>query len=81
MTTNDSIDNIPYKPSATAQSTPKLRKAHCLYDKTFVVLQDDVVKSLSIDEGTWFEQILTEDGILLKIRRLPFDLTFCQGTP
>jgi hypothetical protein len=79
MTTNDSIDNIVYKPSATARSTTKLKKAHCLYDKTFVILHDSIVQNLSIDEGTWFEQIQTEDGILLKIRQLPFDLTSCQS--
>ena len=35
-----------------------------------VVIDEMLVQQLSIDdENTWFEQIQTEDGILLKIKR------------
>jgi hypothetical protein len=35
-----------------------------------VVIDEILVEQLSIDdENTWFEQIQTEDGILLKIQR------------
>jgi hypothetical protein len=43
------------------------KKAHRIADKTFVVIGESLVKRLSIDDETWFEQELTQDGILLKI--------------
>jgi hypothetical protein len=47
-----------------------LKKAHRLENKTFVVIDENLVKHLAIDENnTWFEQLSTEDGILLKVRR------------
>jgi hypothetical protein len=47
-----------------------LKKAHRLENKTFVVIDEHLVKLLAIDEeNTWFEQLSTEDGILLKVRR------------
>jgi hypothetical protein len=50
--------------SATAKSK---KKAHRIADKTFVVIDESLVKGLSIDDDTWFEQELTQDGILLKV--------------
>jgi hypothetical protein len=52
--------------SATAKSK---KKAHRIADKTFVVIGESLVKRLSIDDETWFEQELTQDGILLKVCR------------
>ena len=47
-----------------------LKKAYRLENKTFVVIDENLVKQLAIDENnTWFEQLSTEDGILLKVRR------------
>jgi hypothetical protein len=43
------------------------KKAHCIADKTIVVIDDSLVKCLSIDDDTWFEQDVTEEGILLRI--------------
>ena len=47
-----------------------MKKAHRISNKTIVVIDEILVERLSIDdENTWFEQIQTEDGILLKIQR------------
>jgi hypothetical protein len=40
-----------------------------LYEKTFVVIDEDLVRQLQIDENTWFEQVADENGIVLRIRR------------
>jgi hypothetical protein len=50
--------------SATAKSK---KKAYCIADKTIVVIDESLVDRLSINDETWFEQDLTEDGILLKV--------------
>jgi hypothetical protein len=46
-----------------------LRKVHRISDKTFIVIDETLVKRLAPDQvdDTWFEQELTGDGILLKI--------------
>jgi hypothetical protein len=45
-----------------------IKKAHCISNKTFVVIDDRLVERLKIDkENTWFEQEQIEDGILLRI--------------
>jgi hypothetical protein len=46
-----------------------VKQAHRLYEKTFVVIDEDLVRQLHIDENTWFEQISDENGIFLRIRR------------
>ena len=44
-----------------------LKKVHCVANKVFVVLDDSITKHLEINENdTWFEQIKTDDGILLR---------------
>lgn len=43
------------------------KKAYRIADRTFVVIDESLVKYLSIDDDTWFEQELTEEGILLRI--------------
>ena len=47
-------------------NNPK-KKAYRIADKTFVVIDESLVKFLSIDDETWFEQELTEEGILLRM--------------
>ena len=46
-----------------------IKRAHRISDKTFIVIDDTLVKRLSLDkvDDAWFEQELTGDGILLKI--------------
>jgi hypothetical protein len=47
-----------------------LKKAHCISDKIFVVIDDSLVKQLEIDkDDIWFEQEIIHDGILLRICR------------
>jgi hypothetical protein len=44
-----------------------LKKVHCVANKLFVVIDDSIAKHLQISgNDTWFEQIQTEDGILLR---------------
>jgi hypothetical protein len=47
-------------------NNPK-KKAHCIAGKIFVVIDESLVKRLSINEDTWFEQEATADGILLRL--------------
>jgi hypothetical protein len=47
------------------------KKVHFVANKWFIVIDETIAKHLQIDENdTWFEQILTKDGILL--RRYPY---------
>lgn len=45
----------------------QLRKAHQLCGKTFVVISDEIVNKLCINENTWFQQEVTDGGIVLRI--------------
>ena len=57
----------------TQSFNPKnpLKKAHFISNKTFVIIDETLIKRLGInDENTWFEQEETENGILLKIHRI-----------
>ena len=47
-------------------TNPK-KKAYRITDKTFVVIDESLVKRLSIDDDTWFEEDITDEGILLRI--------------
>jgi hypothetical protein len=50
--------------------THPIKQAHTLSGKTFVVIDERLTRKLAINEyDTWFEQIPTVDGILLKIIR------------
>jgi hypothetical protein len=50
-----------------ASSNPR-KKAHRIYDKMLVVIDESLVKRFSIDDcNTWFIQEPTEAGILLRI--------------
>jgi hypothetical protein len=44
-----------------------IKKAYCIADKTIVVIDESLVKRLSINDDTWFEQESIEEGILLRI--------------
>lgn len=44
-------------------NSPK-KKAQCIADKIFLVIDESLVKHLSIDDDTWFEQEAIEEGIL-----------------
>ena len=48
------------------------KKVHGIYDKLFVVLDEDIAKHLGINEvDTWLEmQIVTEGKILLRKRSI-----------
>jgi hypothetical protein len=74
VTTTISNESFSYKGVTGTGTRPRapLKKAHCISEKTFVVIDDSIVRDLSINDGTWFEQIQTDDGILLKIRPLSF---------
>ncbi len=43
------------------------KKAHSIADKIIVVIDHSLVNRLSINDDTWFEEEVTEEGILLRI--------------
>jgi hypothetical protein len=48
-----------------------VKKVHCIYNKYFVVIDNGIAERSKInDQDTWFEQELTEEGILLRMHRL-----------
>jgi hypothetical protein len=48
-----------------------VKKVHCISNKFFVIIDNGIAEHYKInDQDTWFEQVLTEHGILLKIHRL-----------
>ena len=52
----------------TDKTKKPIKKAHCVSNKTFVVIDDRLMERLKIDkENTWFEQEQIENGILLRI--------------
>jgi hypothetical protein len=67
-------DNISYKKASTANTTTTtadfknpIKKVHCVANKLFIVIDEEVAKHLNIREyDSWLEQIKTEDGILLR---------------
>jgi hypothetical protein len=38
-------------------------------DKTIVVIDDKIVRQLGVTENIWVEQIVTDEGIVLKVRK------------
>jgi hypothetical protein len=44
-----------------------LKKAFLISGKSIVVIHQDIVDRLGINECTWFEEEITENGILLRI--------------
>ena len=55
------------KSSARRDYRNPVKKVHCVANKLFVVIDESIAKHLQINEDdTWFEQIQTEDGILLR---------------
>ena len=51
---------------SAGNNNPK-KKAYRIADKTIVVIDESLVKRLSINDEIWFEQEVTEEGILLRI--------------
>jgi hypothetical protein len=65
MINSDSSDNKSYC-AITANHRNAMKKVHGIYDKLFVVLDEDIAKRLGInDSDTWVEQIETEQGEIL----------------
>jgi hypothetical protein len=59
-----------YTPDNKDVDKNPIKKVHCIYDKYFVVIDNGIAERSKInDQDTWFEQELTEHGILLKIHR------------
>jgi hypothetical protein len=49
-----------------------VKKIFRISDKSLVIIHERIVRRLGIadDDNTWVEQIVTDEGILLKIRKL-----------
>ena len=43
------------------------KKAHQLWGKTFIIIPQEIVDKLCINEDTWFQQELINNGIVLRI--------------
>jgi hypothetical protein len=51
-----------------AQNIIIIKKLHRISNKTLVIIDEAIISRIGIDkENTWVEEIVTEDGILLKI--------------
>src|SRR5215208_303530 len=58
-----------FKGYSTANNPKK--KAYRISDKTIVVIDESLVKSISINDETWFEQQAVDVGILLRVYHPP----------
>jgi hypothetical protein len=57
--------------TTTADHKNPVKKVHCVANKLFVVIDENIAKDLQLNENdTWFEQVQTENGILLKIHKI-----------
>ena len=43
------------------------KKVFCISGKTIIVIHEELVKLLGINEKTWFQEEVTENGILLRV--------------
>ena len=50
-------------------SQPRIlpKKVFCISGKTIIVIHEELVELLGINEKTWFQEELTENGILLRV--------------
>jgi hypothetical protein len=65
-----SIDSTDSDQNKHSCSTNPIKQAHRISNKILVVIDETLAGKLAIHEyDTWFEQIPTVDGILLKIIR------------
>ena len=64
---DSSISNNKASYTIAANHNNPLKKVHCVANKLFIVIDDSIAKHLQISgNDTWFEQIQTQDGILLR---------------
>ena len=54
----------------TVKSRRYLKEPFRICEKTIVVIHEDIVKQLGINDETWFDEEVTDYGILLKPRSL-----------
>ena len=62
MIDNSSLTNKDYV-------TTIRKRAYRVSDKTIIVIDESLVRHLSIDDETWFVEEEREDGILLRITK------------
>jgi hypothetical protein len=52
-----------------------VKKAHRISNRTFVVIDEDIVNHLNLDDdNAWFEQVITQNGIEFRIFRFNSDV-------
>jgi hypothetical protein len=68
-TTNSTIDYNKGFTEGNSQSLIRIKKLHRISNKTLVIIDESIIDRIGIDdkENTWVEEVVTEDGILLKI--------------
>jgi hypothetical protein len=62
-------NTVPINGTHTSRDIP-IKQLHTLQGKTFVVIAESIVNKLNIDNDTFVEQLLVDEGILLRVRRL-----------
>ncbi|MGA9843161.1 MAG: hypothetical protein WBQ25_12665 [Nitrososphaeraceae archaeon] len=65
MTTSNSTKNNIDVPISFPTKFPK--KVFRVSGKSIIVIHEDLVEQLGIDDQTWLEEEMTNDGILLRI--------------
>jgi len=66
---NTSLEN---KDISVPKTKNPLKRAYSISSRTFVVIDDTLVKELQIEvNNTWFEQEKIQGGIALRIQRIP----------
>jgi hypothetical protein len=63
---NGSDDKRPLYEQNIKDSERAIKKAHRISGITFVVIPDVIVHKLGINEDTWFEEEVIDNGIILR---------------
>jgi hypothetical protein len=61
-------NDVPINGTHSSKYIP-IKQLHTLQGKTFVVIAEAIVSKLNIDNDTFVEQVLVDEGILLRVRR------------
>lgn len=63
-------DKLPFCEKNCKDVGKVVKKAHTISGRTFVVIEDVIVYNLGINENTWFEQQVIDNGIFLRMCKL-----------
>ena len=63
-------DKLPFCENNCKDVRKEVKRAHTISGRTFVVIADVIVYKLGINEDTWFEQQVIDNGIFLRMCKL-----------